>query len=252
MIDKYWKNEGNKINNNNDSTGIFEEAKKESFDINNVQFGDLNVMNKGLPKNEEDTETKEFSPTNFLDMFGEVIIRDNFTVYFNSPVFSYSVDTAISLIKQVNRNIALTELSYPELEGKIEFKFIINSVGGDVIQGLRLFDAIKANKYPITTIASGMAASMGIITLVAGATVKAVEHTVLLIHPLSAGVQGEYYRLQNYMKLYTDLQSKLTNILIQNSNAKKEDIEKFMTGDSFILAPEAKTLGIIDEVIPTI
>ena len=36
MIDKYWKNEGNKINNNNDSTGIFEEAKKESFDINNV------------------------------------------------------------------------------------------------------------------------------------------------------------------------------------------------------------------------
>jgi ATP-dependent Clp protease protease subunit len=162
------------------------------------------------------------------------------------------VDIAISLIESVNRAILFNEFTYPELKGLITPKFIINSGGGDVIQGLRLFDAIKNNIYPFTTIASGMAASMGIILLVAGAKVKAAPHTVLLIHPLSAGMEGDFYKLEGYMKLYTDLQTKLTDILIENTSAKKEDVIDFMTGESFIMAKEALDLGIIDEIVPTI
>ena len=194
-----------------------------------------------------ETEPEDF----FFDYYGNVSLKDNFTIYFNSVVYSYSVDMAMDLLQQVNRNIAITKLQYPELSG-LNVKFVINSPGGEIIQGLRLFDAIKNNSYPVTTIASGEAASMGVILLVAGKTVKASENTTLLIHQLSAGVGGKHSVMKDYMNFYDQLQNKLTSLLVENSNAKKEEITNFMKGESFILAPEAKKLGIIDEVIPTI
>jgi hypothetical protein len=53
----------------------------------------------------------------FFDYYGNVSLKDNFTIYFNSIVYSYSVDMAMDLLQQVNRNIAITELQYPELSG---------------------------------------------------------------------------------------------------------------------------------------
>jgi len=183
---------------------------------------------------------------------GNVSLKDNFTIYFDSPVYSNSVNMAMDLLKQVNRNIAMTELEYPELKGLLNVKFIINSGGGEIIQGLRLFDSIRNNAFPVNTIASGMAASMGIILLVAGHKVQAVENSVLMIHQLSAGMGGKFFELRDHMKFYTELQNKLSAILIENSKAKKEDVLNFMKGESFILTKDALKLGIIDEIVKSI
>ena len=229
---------------------------KESISLNNIQFGNAKELNN--VKNGTDIEEDEmgeevlFEPENFFYDTGDVSLKDNFTIYFDSPVYSYSVNRAIDLIKQVNRNIAMTELEYPQLKGVLEVKFIINSGGGEIIQGLRLFDAIKNNVFPVNTIASGMAASMGIVLLVAGHKTQAVENSVLMIHQLSAGMGGKYFELRDHMKFYTDLQNKLSSILVENSKAKDKDIKEFMQGESFILATDALKLGIIDEILPTI
>jgi ATP-dependent Clp protease protease subunit len=162
------------------------------------------------------------------------------------------VDKAMDLLKQVNRNIAMTELEYPKLKGLLNVKFIINSGGGEIVQGLRLFDAIKNNIYEVNTVASGMAASMGIILLVGGHHVQAVENSVLMIHQMSGGMGGKYFELRDNMKYFTELQNKLSSILVENSKAKDKAIMEFMKGESFIMAADALKLGIIDEIIQTI
>jgi len=221
---------------------VNKEEKKESTNIAlaDVHFGEY------INKPNENSEKVE--PDNFFFDMGYVTLLNNTTIYFNCYVEKNTVDDAIRLLKVVNRNIATIELDYPELKGVLPLKFIINSGGGNVVQGLRLFDAIKNNVYPVTTVANGLAASMGIILLVAGKTIQATEHSVLMIHQLSAGAQGKYFELQGHMKFWTDLQGKLASLLVENTKAKKEDIEKFMSGETYMLANEALKLGIIHSI----
>ena len=243
----YFYAKKNKNFKEESSINKFDETSNnnESFNFSNIQFGTSNNKVKNESYNPIDDEYDLYYSSNIEQ-------KDNFTLYFNSAVYAESVDYAITLLKNINRNIAITELTYPELKDKITPKIIINSPGGDVIQGFRLFDAIKNNVFPVTTIGSGEVSSMGMILLVAGSKVQSTEHTVMLIHPLSAGVSGQYPKLENYMNLYSNLQEKLSSIIIDNSRAKKDDISNFMKGDSFIMAADALKLGIIDEIINTI
>ena len=214
---------------------------ESSINMSSVVFGEMAEVEK-----RPDTQDE---PNNFFFDFGQVTMLNSCTIYFNCFVEKGTVDDAMRLIKRVNQNIASIELDYPELKGNVPFKFIINSGGGNVVQGLRLFDAIKNNVYPITTIANGMAASMGIIILVAGKKIQATEHSTLMIHQLSAGAQGKFNELQGHMKFWTDLQTKLAEILTNNTKAKKEDIDKFMQGETYILAKEALQMGLIQEIV---
>jgi len=230
----------------NQNVSLSENSNGESaIDLINVSFGG---QEGGMDAKTPSSDTND-QPQNFFFDMGGVTLLNNVTIYFNAFVEKGTVDDALRLIKRVNQNIASIELDYPELKDKLMVKFIINTGGGNVVQGLRLFDAIKNNIYPIHTIANGMAASMGIILLVAGKVVSATEHSVLMIHQLSAGAQGKYFELQGHMKFWTDLQEKLAEILVSNSSAKKEDIEKFMKGETYMLAGEALKLGLINGIV---
>ena len=219
---------------------------ESSVDLVKVCFGGYDTDSERVqPERGEDAS----EPKNWFFDFGRVTMLNNTTIYFNCLVGKETVDDAIRLLKRVNQNIASIEIDYPELKGKLKPKFVINSNGGAVVEGFRLFDAIKNNMYPVNTVVNGMAASMGIIILVAGAIVQATPHSVLMIHQLSAGAQGKFSELQGHMKFWTDLQSNLANILIENSKAKKEDIEKFMKGETYIMAEDALKLGLIDSIV---
>jgi ATP-dependent Clp endopeptidase proteolytic subunit ClpP len=180
---------------------------------------------------------------------GDVTLLNGNTIYFNCYVEKYTVDRAISLLKQVNHHIAKVEIEHPELKGSLRPKFIINSNGGSVVQGLRLFDRLKNNIYDVSTIVDGMSASMGIILAVAGKKKQATPNSVLMIHALSAGAQGKFRELMDYAKFWQQLQTKLGNILVENTKAKKEDIDEFMKGETYIMAEEALKLGLIDEIV---
>jgi ATP-dependent Clp endopeptidase proteolytic subunit ClpP len=230
------------IQDNGDDLLDNNESATEAFSVGDINFGEN-------PLHNDESSDIQKEPENFFFDMGGVTLLNNTTIYFNCFVEKHTVDDAIRCMKQVNHNIATIELEYPELKGKVEFKFVINSNGGNVVQGLRLFDAIQANPYPITTIASGMAASMGIILTVAGKKKAATKNSVLMIHQLSAGAQGKFMELQDYMRFWTSLQDVLKGILVDNTNAKEKDIEKFMKGETFIMAPEALKLGLIDEIV---
>lgn len=170
--------------------------------MTSINFGDSRPLSQeGNDDNKADSaKIGGQEPDNFFFDMGQVTMLNGTTIYFNCFVEKNTVDDAIRLLKRVNQNIASIELDYPEIKGKMPVKFVINSGGGNVVQGLRLFDAIKNNAYPVTTVANGIAASMGIIILVAGKVVQATEHSVLMIHQLSAGAQGKFFELQGHMK----------------------------------------------------
>ncbi len=208
-------------------------------DHTDIQFGQQHDMT-----HQDSDEPDDF----FFDM-GYVTMLNATTIYFNCYVEKHTVDQAIRLLKDVNRHIATVEIEYPELVGKLRPKFIINSGGGSVVQGLRLFDRIKNNHFETATIVDGMAASMGIILAVSGAKKQATPNSVLMIHQLSAGASGKFRELMDYAKYWMQLQTKLGNILKTNTKAKKEDIDEFMKGETFILAEDALRMGIIDEIV---
>lgn len=230
------KNEDSIVDNLNDGTG----ANNEATDIDKISFGEEEIVQS----NNSDKEPEDF----FFDM-GTVKLLNNTTIYFNCIVEKNTVDRAMELFRVVNNNIAAIVQEYPELKGQLVPKFIINSNGGSIVQGLRLFDKIKENMYPVTTIVNGMAASMGIILAVAGSKKQATKHSVLMIHSLSAGASGKYRELMDYAKFWTQLQDVLSKIIVDNTKAKKEDVDDLMQGESFILATDALQMGLIDEIV---
>jgi ATP-dependent protease ClpP protease subunit len=132
--------------------------------------------------------------------YGDVRMLNATTLFFDGYVEKYTINRALDQLKRINKNINAMEHDYPSLKGTLTPTVIINSNGGSVIEGLRFHDAIKSNKYPVTTIVSGIAASMGIIISSAGAVKKATKNSVLMIHSISAGAHGKYSQLMDYAK----------------------------------------------------
>jgi ATP-dependent protease ClpP protease subunit len=94
-----------------------------------------------------------------------------------------------------------------------------------------------------------MAASMGFMLAIAGKRKQATANSILMIHQLSAGAQGTFSFLQDYMKFWTKLNDKLIQLTVDNTGAKKEDINSFFAGETYLMAEEALKLKLIDEIV---
>lgn len=127
----------------------------------------------------------------------------------------------------------------------------INCPGGDVTAGMAIYDTMQFIKPDVSTICTGMAASMGSVLLVAGAKGKryALPNSEVMIHQPWGGAQGQ----ASDIKIATDriLKSRdnLTRIIADGSNQPFEKVLKDMDRDYFLSAEEAKAYGIIDKVI---
>jgi len=199
-------------------------------------------------KSEEPADTAENSPYYLYDIC-EVELLNATTLYLSGYVGKYAMDTAIKYLNHINRHINIVEFEYPDLIGKIVPRIFINSPGGSVTEGMRLHDRIKSNKYPITCIIDGMAASMGAVIATAGAKTLATVNSTIMIHQLSAGTGGKYQEMIDYIKYFTQLQDVLGKVISENTKCKREKVNELMARESFILAPEAVSLGLIDGII---
>ena len=140
-------------------------------------------------------------------------------------------------------------------EGKNEttaIEIIINSEGGDIVDGLALFDYIQIARrkgHHFTTTAIGMAASMGGILLQAGDKRTMGKESIMLIHEASFGVSGSMGKVEDRMDLLKKLQDRLCNILADQSALTVEEIKlKWERKDWWLTSDEALELGFVDEV----
>ncbi|MBD5113512.1 MAG: ATP-dependent Clp protease proteolytic subunit [Ruminococcaceae bacterium] len=166
-------------------------------------------------------------------------------------------DRIILLHDEVNSataSVVVAELLY--LEGQDPDKDIflyINSPGGSVSDGMAIYDTMQYIKCDVSTICTGMAASMGAFLLSSGAKGKriALPNSEIMIHqPLisGGGISGQVTDIQirsNYLQRTKD---RLNRILSKNTGKDYETICRDTERDNFMDADEALAYGLIDKV----
>lgn len=134
---------------------------------------------------------------------------------------------------------------------KRDVQLFINSPGGSVIAGLGIYDVMQYISPDVSTICTGLAASMGSILLAAGVKGKrtALEHSRVMIHQPSGGMQGQFTDMEISYHLIKDLRKQLYNIYVTHTGKDFETIEKDSERDNWMTAEMAKEYGLVDEVL---
>lgn len=132
-----------------------------------------------------------------------------------------------------------------------EIKLYINSPGGYVTSGFSMYDTIKAVKSPVSTICTGLAASMGSILLSAGEKGRRFTqpHARVMIHQPSGGARGPASDIEISAQEIIKTKELSAQILADNCGQKFEKIIKDFNRDHWMGAQESVDYGIVDGII---
>jgi len=149
-------------------------------------------------------------------------------------------------------NVIQAQLLFLEsTDPKRDVNMFINSPGGSVIAGLGIYDTMQYVTPDVSTICTGLAASMGAVLLTAGQKGKrtCLPHSRVMIHQPLGGMQGQVSDMEISYKLIKQMQKELYDILAECTGQKYDKIEKDCDRDNWLTATEAKEYGLIDEVL---
>ena len=149
-------------------------------------------------------------------------------------------------------NLIIAQLLFLESdEPDQDIYLYINSPGGQVSSGMAIYDTMQYIKPDVQTICIGQAASMGAMLLAAGAQKKrfALPHSRIMIHQPSGGFQGQHTDIEIQAKEITRIRAILDSILAKHSGKNVDQVNKDTERDHYLTADEAKTYGLIDNVI---
>jgi ATP-dependent Clp protease protease subunit len=149
-------------------------------------------------------------------------------------------------------NIIIAQLLFLDSEDPDkDINLYVNSPGGVVSSGLAIYDTIQFLKAPVSTICMGQAASMGAVLLAAGAKGKrfSLPNARIMIHQPSGGAQGQATDIQIQAQEIQKTKLQLNQILSLHTGQSLDKIERDVERDHFLSADEAKTYGLVDEVI---
>jgi ATP-dependent Clp protease protease subunit len=191
-----------------------------------------------MPKNDE---KKESLPSKVADKIEHTILEAR-RIFISDAVDS---DTASDLI----RKIWYLELTNP---GK-PILFVINSPGGAIDSGFAIWDQVKMITSPVTTLVTGLAASMGSILSLCAAPGRrfATPHSRIMIHqPLLAGViKGQATDLEIQAREMIKTRNGLIEIYVEATGKDFATIEKAIDRDTWMTAHEALEFGLLDRVV---
>lgn len=132
-----------------------------------------------------------------------------------------------------------------------DINIYLNSPGGSVYAGLGIYDTMQLVSPDVSTIVTGMAASMGAVLLCAGASGKrsGLPHSRVMIHQPMGGAQGQASDIAIVYKQIQTIKDELYRIIAEHADQPIEKIEKDADRDYWMIAEEAKEYGLIDEVL---
>ena len=149
-------------------------------------------------------------------------------------------------------NIIQAQLLFLEsVDSKRDIQIYLNTPGGSVYAGLGIYDTMQYIQPEVSTICTGMAASMGAVLLCAGAKGKrtALKHSRILIHQPMGGAQGQASDIEITAREIQKLKKELYEIIANHSGQTYKRIWKDSDRDYWMTAEEAKDYGMIDEVL---
>ena len=155
-------------------------------------------------------------------------------------------------INDMVSTLVCAQLLFLEAENPTKDIFMyINSPGGVVSSGLAMYDTMQYIRPEVATVCIGQAASMGSLLLTAGAPGKryCLPNAKVMIHQPSGGYQGQATDIEIHAKEVMRTKARLNEIYVTHTGQKLGVIEAAMERDNFMTGDEAKTFGLIDEVV---
>ena len=149
-------------------------------------------------------------------------------------------------------NLDIAQLLFLQMEDvNKEISVYINSPGGVVTAGMSIYDTMQFVKCDVATYCVGQAASMAALLLTAGAKGKryCLPHSRVLIHQPWGGVQGQASDISIQAREILRLRDRINEILAHHTGQPLEKIQKDTDRDYFMSGEEAKSYGLVDEVI---
>jgi len=132
-----------------------------------------------------------------------------------------------------------------------DIQLYFNTPGGSVYAGLGIYDTMQYISADISTICTGMAASMGAILLIAGTKGKrsALKHSRVMIHQPMGGAEGNASDIEITAREIVKLKKELYEIIALHTGNPIEKVEKDADRDYWMTSVEAKEYGMIDEIL---
>lgn len=164
-------------------------------------------------------------------------------------------ERVIFLVGPVNdhtANLVVAQMLFLESENPDkDISLYINSPGGSVSAGLAIFDTMQFIKPDVSTLCTGLAASMGAFLLAAGAKEKrfSLPNSRIMIHQPLGGAQGQAADIEIQAREILYLRERLNQILADKTGRSIEQIARDTDRDNFMSAEQAAEYGMIDKVL---
>ena len=133
---------------------------------------------------------------------------------------------------------------------KKEIAMYINSPGGIVTSGLAIYDTMQYIRSPVSTVCTGMAASMGSFLLMAGEKGQriALPNARIMVHQPSGGFRGQASDIQRHAEDIIATKRRLNELYAKHTGQPVEVVENTLDRDHFMSAEDARDWGIVDHV----
>ncbi len=164
-------------------------------------------------------------------------------------------ERVIFLVGPVNdhtANLIVAQMLFLESENPDkDISLYINSPGGSVSAGMAIYDTMQFVKPDVSTLCTGLAASMGAFLLAAGAKGKrfSLPNSRIMIHQPLGGAQGQAADIEIQAREILYLRERLNQILAEKTGRSVEQISKDTDRDNFMSADQAADYGMIDRVL---
>ncbi|MBR4521313.1 MAG: ATP-dependent Clp endopeptidase proteolytic subunit ClpP [Paludibacteraceae bacterium] len=164
------------------------------------------------------------------------------------------MDRIIFLGTEINdytANVIQAQLLYlNSSEPDRDIHLYLNTPGGSVYAGLGIYDTMQFISSKVSTMCTGMAASMGAVLLVAGekGMRSALPHSRVMIHQPMGGIQGQASDIEITAREILKLKDELYQIIADHSNQAIDKIRQDADRDYWMTAQEALDYGMIDRV----
>ena len=155
-------------------------------------------------------------------------------------------------VDQNTASVIMAQLLFLEAEDpKKDITLYINSPGGSVQSGLAIIDTMHHIKPDVSTVCTGMAASMGAMILSQGKKGKRfiLPNSEVMIHQPMSGVEGQASDIKITADHVMKIKEKLTKMLADATGQPYAKVEKDKDRDFWMSAEEAKKYGIVDQIL---
>jgi ATP-dependent Clp protease protease subunit len=164
-------------------------------------------------------------------------------------------ERVIFLVGPVNdhsANLIVAQLLFLESENPDkDISLYINSPGGSVSAGMAIYDTMQFIKPDVSTLCTGLAASMGAFLLAAGAKGKrfSLPNSRIMIHQPLGGAQGQAADIEIQAREILYLRERLNAILAEKTGRSIDQISRDTDRDNFMSAEQALDYGMVDKVL---